>query len=360
VVTAVLPEVACKGRAAVERNGVSQDTGMSLRKFFTLLAPPIAVLIVNRVAAAIGAVQPTVRIKYGDFFLECHSSHHLPRILSALPDFGRPLAEVVLALKVHRARVIDVGANIGDTALLLARFVPGTEVLCIEGDPQFMPYLKTNTSQITGVTIAQAILGDRSARVRAKFASSSSHGGTGHLSFDPDADLIEMHQLDDLLAEYPDFASPDVIKIDTDGYDAAILRGCARLLKDAKPVAFYEWDPYSYDIAGENDFGHAEFLMNLGYEHFLIFTNRGQPLLRVQTPRREVWESLAAFSRSRHSVDGWHYDVAAFPTDRYEVCERLWRRYAEPQTGPATRERSAHDVDASKAHTPDSSTSPGS
>ena len=310
---------------------------MSLKKFFMLLVPPIAVLVVSRLARAIAPPRPTVRVKYGEFFLECHSSHHLPRILSALPDFGRPLAEIVLALKVHRAHVIDVGANIGDTALLLARFAPGADVLCIEGDPQFMPYLKTNTAQVTGVTIAQAILGDRSARVRAKFASDLSHGGTGSLRLASDADLVEMHKLDDLLANYPDFASPDVIKIDTDGYDAAILRGSARVLKEAKPVAFYEWDPHSYDVAGENDFGHAEFLMGLGYDHFLIFTNRGQPLLRVQTPGREVWESLAAFSRSRQSVDGWHYDVAAFPAERYEVCERLWRRYAEPYTGPATR-----------------------
>jgi hypothetical protein len=141
-----------------------------------------------------------------------------------------------------------------------------------------------------------------------------------------------MYTLDDLLDKYPDFARPDVIKIDTDGYDAAILRGSARTFEEAKPVAFYEWDPYSYHVAGENDFSHAEFLMAHGYDRFLIFTNRGQPLLRVQKPGREVWESLAAFSRGRRSVDGWHYDIAAFPAERHEVFERLWHRYAEPDT----------------------------
>ena len=39
-----------------------------------------------------------------EFFIECDSSQHLPRILVDLSDFGRNLADIVLALKVHRSR----------------------------------------------------------------------------------------------------------------------------------------------------------------------------------------------------------------------------------------------------------------
>ena len=208
-----------------------------------MFVPPIAALAVRRLAAASVAPRQRVQIKYGDFVLHCDPSHHLPQILAVFPDFGRPLAEIVRALKVQPARVIDVGANIGDTALLLSRFAPGTKTLCVEGDNRFMPDLTENTAQLTGITIAKAILGDHSARLRGKFASFSQHGGTGHLSLDPRADEFDMYTLDDLLDRYPDFARPDVIKIDTDGYDAAILRGSARTLAEAKPVIFYEWDP---------------------------------------------------------------------------------------------------------------------
>ena len=42
-------------------------------------------------------------IRCGKFFIECDSSQHLPRILVDL-DFGRNLADIVLALKLHRSR----------------------------------------------------------------------------------------------------------------------------------------------------------------------------------------------------------------------------------------------------------------
>src|SRR5262245_47174224 len=105
---------------------------MNLKRLLMLFVPPIAVLTASRLAGAFAIPREKVRVKYGEFVLECDSSHHLPHILAVLPDFGRPLAEIVLALKVQPARVIDVGANIGDTALLLARFAPGAKVLCIE------------------------------------------------------------------------------------------------------------------------------------------------------------------------------------------------------------------------------------
>jgi FkbM family methyltransferase len=272
-----------------------------------------------------------VRLKYGEFFLECDSSHHLPHILASLPDFGRNLADIVRALEVPEPYVIDVGANIGDTALLLARFAPGAKMLCIEGDPRFMSNLKSNTSQIGGVTIAQAVLSDRSAQVRGTFRENL---GTAHLVVEEGGDLLNTQTLDDLLRDYPQFSRPHLIKVDTDGFDPAILRGSKEVLASSRPVVFYEWDPYSYRVAGENDVSHADFLMDLGYDWFLIFTNRGQLLLYVRRPGHKICESLAHFSRSRRSVDGWHYDVAAFPSERQDVCERIWRHYLKSGANP--------------------------
>jgi FkbM family methyltransferase len=287
---------------------------MDARELWLRILPPILVeqmrwLLKQTRKDQTGCVT-RVRVPYGDLFLECDSTHHLPHILQRLPDFGRRLADVVLALKTDQFLVIDVGANIGDTALLLARFAPGGKILCIEGDSSFMSDLKKNTSQIAGVTVAQAFLSDRSSQIRGKLLAKN---GTGHIVLDESADLLQIQTLDDLLDGYPEFSCPQVIKVDTDGYDAAILRGAQRVLSTAKPVVFYEWHPGYFELAGESVFGHAEFLVDLGYEHFLIFTNRGDLLLRMRNPGREIWESLAHFSSQRQTVDGMHYDIAAFP-----------------------------------------------
>ena len=304
---------------------------MTLRQFLAAITPPIVVVAARKLVRRTNTAPPEngrVRIPYGPFFLECDSSHHLPKILAHLPDFGRPLADIVRAVNVHEPRVIDVGANIGDTALLLARFAPGAKVLCIDGDPHFIPDLKLNTSQITGVTIAQAILSDRSSETRGRFFSHVNHGGTSTFALDEAGELLQTQTLDDLLRGYPEFSTPHVIKIDTDGFDPAILRGAKGVLASARPVAFYEWDPYSYTISGEDHFNHADLLMDLGYDHFLIFTNQGQPLLRVRRPGHDVWESLGRFSLRRRAIDGWHYDIAAFPSERPDICERLWQQYS--------------------------------
>jgi hypothetical protein len=42
-----------------------------------------------------------------------------------------------------------------------------------------------------------------------------------------------------------------------------------------------------------------------------------------------VLESLASFSRTRRRVDDWHFDVAAFPPERFKAWERLWGHYAK-------------------------------
>jgi FkbM family methyltransferase len=263
--------------------------------------------------------------KYGDYVLQCDSSHHLPRILELWPDFGRNLADIVLALQVHEPRVIDVGANIGDTALLLARFAAGARVLCIEGDSQFIADLKVNTAQITGVTLVQAILSDHSFETRGKFVVTH---GTAHLQIDAAGDAIRMVALDDLLKDNAEFSTPDLIKVDTDGFDVPILRGGKGVLMSSRPVVFYEWHPPSYGMVGENDTNHADFLMSLGYHHFIIYTNKGEPLLMVEGPKRDIWESLGQFSRGRQPIDDWHYDIAAFPSERLKVWIRLAQHYS--------------------------------
>ena len=303
-----------------------------LKKVSRRLLPPIAV-DAGKWLLGSGTERPAgsgirVRFPYGQFLLQCDSAHHLPQILKLLPNFGRNLADVVAALEVTAPRVIDVGANIGDTALLLARFAPGAQVLCIEGDAQFMPDLRCNTAQIEGVTIAQAILSDQSAQVRGSFATKD---GTAHFIQGEGGELVQVYSLDDLLKGYPEFACPAVIKIDTDGFEPAVLRGAKAVLASARPVVFYEWHPDFYRLAGEDDVSHVDLLMELGYEGFIFFTNRGEPLLSIRNPDRRVVESLARFSRGRRQLEDWHYDIAVFPTELSDVWERVEHHYTKPE-----------------------------
>jgi len=201
----------------------------------------------------------------------------------------------------------------------------GAKVLCIEGDARFMADLTCNTAQISGVTIAEAILSDRSGQVRGAFVTEH---GTAHIALGAGNNVLQVRTLDDVLTAYPAFSCPDVLKIDTDGFEPAILRGAKAVLASSKPVVFYEWHPDCYHAAGEDDMSHADFLMELGYDGFMIFTNIGELLLHVRRPGHEIFKSFAHFSRARRRIDNWHFDIAAFPTERLNAWERLWGHYS--------------------------------
>src|SRR5262245_50116758 len=105
--------------------------GATYRRFFKMVLSPIAVA--EAAAVLKGAVATCARRKSAAAVRSVHAGvrcippspdHTGGAALAALPDFGRPLADVVTALDVPEPRVIDIGANIGDTVLLLARFAP--------------------------------------------------------------------------------------------------------------------------------------------------------------------------------------------------------------------------------------------
>jgi Met-10+ like-protein len=200
-----------------------------LKEVLRRLLPPISIdagrwLLKSRNTPPASATR--IRFQYGQFFLECDSSHHLPKVLDILPNFGRNFADIVVTLEAREPRVIDVGANIGDTAILLARFAPGTKVLCIEGDPRFMPYLKDNTAQINEVTIAEAILSDRSEQVRGQFVTKN---GTAHFVMGDGGDLLQVRTLDDILQAYPEFCCPTLsrsIPMGLSPRSCVVLRVC--------------------------------------------------------------------------------------------------------------------------------------
>ena len=114
-------------------------------------------------------------------------------------------------------------------------------VLCVEGHPRFMPFLESNTSQIPGVTIAAAVLSDvngtdKGKVQRARRDSSPSRGRRrGRVCPDTDAGRP-------LLSSGVLPSSPHQDRYGRIRHAYPARR--KRVLTSARPVVFYEWDPY--------------------------------------------------------------------------------------------------------------------
>ena len=71
-------------------------------------------------------------------------SHRLPDYATHNPNYGQNLVEVARLLAETRPlTVMDIGANVGDSALQILHAADG-KVLCVEGDTAYLEFLHLN------------------------------------------------------------------------------------------------------------------------------------------------------------------------------------------------------------------------
>lgn len=148
-----------------------------------------------------------------------------------------PEGRVISALVEERYRVVDVGANIGYYALLLARLTgPRGEVICVEPDRENLTELRRNIArnQLTHVRALAVAAGDVDSEIhlRPGLNASVTLDGSGQ-------EVVAQRRLDSLVTEHV-----DVLKIDVEGYEGHVLWGARRILEKDRPRLFVEVHPW--------------------------------------------------------------------------------------------------------------------
>src|ERR1017187_6121268 len=80
-----------------------------------------------------------------------------PMLLQQVPTFNAPLVQLISQLfrtRQNAIRVLDIGAGLGDTVLLLEQKCPHQvgAYICIEGDREFFRLLEINTADLSKVS----------------------------------------------------------------------------------------------------------------------------------------------------------------------------------------------------------------
>jgi FkbM family methyltransferase len=141
--------------------------------------------------------------------------------------------------KIRPMSVIDVGANIGQFAVAAAEFFPDSAVFSIEPHPDVFRRLCRNVSKFPKITTFQTALGDRegSAALRLNSYSlsssilplTSSHRDAFPEAVEVGVAEVQLSTLDRLFALI-DLKPPVLLKLDVQGYEAAVLRGGSETL----------------------------------------------------------------------------------------------------------------------------------
>ena len=208
-------------------------------------------------------------------------SHRLPDYAAANPAYGQNLVDLarLLARPETPLTVLDVGANVGDSALQILH-ATDARVMCVEGDPAYLDYLRLNVGDDPRVTIVEGLLAvgeDETAGTAVR------SGGTTRFVHGGDGEAMPTVTTTELRKAHPDFADLRLVKSDTDGYDVSLVPAVAAAWKEARPVLFFEYDPELTRMAGHEPDQVWTDLESLGYRDVAVWDNGGQPLGRATT-----------------------------------------------------------------------------
>lgn len=229
----------------------------------------------------------------------CPDAHPLPRYLNEYPYYDRLLPILARSL---RGPIIDIGANIGDTALSIAAN-SDCLIVSVEPDPKYLEPLRLNVVnnnledqvRIYPYAISQVPRyialnpNPEHSTTRVSFSGSSNdildnHGYTDQSSSSKTfRDLIIDNKV--LLSDI------SLVKIDVDSMDWDCLNAFAECIEPELqdlPIIYFELcaqDPYGkFELNIAQKLGSAysnafEGLIRAGYSSFFLFDNYGIPIL---------------------------------------------------------------------------------
>lgn len=161
--------------------------------------------------------------------------HRLPLYTHLYKNYSTNLKRIssYINFKYQKFVAIDVGANIGDSAILI-RKGSNANILCIEGDKIFIEFLRKNLKNRTGIKILNTYVGDKNMVLEGKINNSD---GTARIELGKDNTKIKIQKIDDLI-KTSGKTKIKLLKIDTDGYEGKVIRGSTKIISSYKPVLF--------------------------------------------------------------------------------------------------------------------------
>jgi FkbM family methyltransferase len=198
--------------------------------------------------------------------------------------------------------LIDIGANIGDTAAIMATYSNSPLVL-IEPSEIYGQFLRKNIARLPNQTTVHAVMISANKTEQGILVHA---GGTARFeTVDGAGTQMECKSLADVSAE-----RPSMIKIDTDGFDLPILEANLDFLARFQPCLFYEnevKDGRSREAADRV----ITSLHDIGYRHFALFDDSGLHIISTTEPA--ILYSLNAYLYKVRSSpverDLYNYDV---------------------------------------------------
>ena len=203
--------------------------------------------------------------------------------------------------------MIDVGAAIGDTLMLIEERCPSMVArhFCVEAAPIFLELLKRNTADLPNVTVIPCLLAAEEKEIPSLVHT---HQSTAAAVGEGRSKALPLDRLPELQGQVI-----DVLKVDVDGYDGEVLAGAKQTLERDKPLVIFEWHPVLWHRAEKDLFTVFSDLRAAGYDRLLWFHNHGEfSHFSANTEADlEQFRLMARYVEQENADGDPHFDVVA-------------------------------------------------
>ncbi len=269
---------------------------------------------------------PIIMLTFRGYKLSFPFSHTIFYFQKLYPNYDRELHKIGLFLQKQLGilNMIDVGANIGDTAVFTN--VANANYLLIEGERSYAELISKNISYNYvnngggDIIIEHSFVSDNMQNYTISLQDGSGKliinnvesGTIDSINLMQNTANMSLKSLD-MIVNMHRF-TPNFIKIDTDGFDFKVLRSAKKTLLIYKPAIYFEWDKFHLETIGENPTAIFEYLHAIGYEELLIFDNFGTLLCKLDSS--DVFNlSLLMDYTLESNRNIYYYDVLSFHKD---------------------------------------------
>lgn len=243
-------------------------------------------------------------------------------------DFALGEVAKIIFEKYPNSSAVDIGANVGDSAALICKY-QNIPVLCVEGTPYYLNFLKKNALRIgSNIFIDECFAGEDgslidSNNIMKKAGTASILKAEVETFSGLGSNPIKVKSLKRILVDNPKFLQMKLLKIDTDGYDFRIIRKSINEIKVIKPVLFFEYDLHFYENAVDEAMLALRDLVAGGYKHFIVYDNFGNYLL--STDDIAIFNDLNIYLNlnKKYKQIVYYLDVCAFHTDDFDLCKKI-------------------------------------
>lgn len=259
-----------------------------------------------------------------------NSDHMLPIEQRTLAMYDRFIPYLGKLTKEKKGNyIIDIGANIGDTLVAMWNHI-SDRYICIEPTEEFLNLCRKNAKSLNGndrIFFEQIFITDN---VGKRYVSKINKGTAVKEEIEePNKEpTVQSGSLDGLLAKKEiDPNEIDLIKIDTDGFDADCIISGENVLKQGSALVYWENEIDTYEQYEKYQEAY-DLLEEAGYTTYFIFDNCGNYMCKGDI---SIVRSLADYQQRINM--GWdritfnYLDVLACKDEDVVKCQSIIECY---------------------------------